>query len=335
MSLRPASSTGTARVAVVGAPSDEGTRLRHALAEFGVPGARVDLYAQIPAGGEFLLSEYAGEARMIQAADIDEIVGHDVIFLCEPGSLAKDVTAVASRALVIGMSNCLPPETTPRRVHMDINPDIASKGADGPYAVPHALALMLTDLLHPLDRELGLVNAMAVVIRPASDFGKQGVEELRDQTVRLLSFSEVPVETFGRQLAFNIGPQSQFAANQPDLESRLGCEVADLLGWKENRFTVRLLVASVFFGHGLQFHFRLRTDVALDRVRTVLAEAGFAGPANGEPTTPLDVTGEAQTRFSDLAEDGLGGFWLWAVAGETSGRGASQAVRLAARLAGL
>ena len=60
MSRRVINRNGTARAAVVGATTGDGTRLREALAESGVPGSRVDLYA--PVGGEALISEYAGEA---------------------------------------------------------------------------------------------------------------------------------------------------------------------------------------------------------------------------------------------------------------------------------
>ena len=48
---------GKARVAVVGAPTTAGSRLREALAKHGVPGDQVDLYGGT--GGEVVISEYA------------------------------------------------------------------------------------------------------------------------------------------------------------------------------------------------------------------------------------------------------------------------------------
>ena len=77
---------------------------------------------------------------------------------------------------------------------MDVNPD-AAKEHDGRLAVPHPVAILLADLLAPLERELGLRDAVAVVLRPAADFGQDGIEELREQTVRLLNFSEIPSAT--------------------------------------------------------------------------------------------------------------------------------------------
>ena len=59
-----------------------------------------------------------------------------------------------------------------------------------------------------------------------------------------------------------------------------------------------------------------------------LFRASTAKPA----ATPLDVTDEMRTSLSELSEDGIGAYWLWAVAGETAARGAQRAVRLAATL---
>jgi hypothetical protein len=80
----------------------------------------------------------------------------------------------------------------------------------------------------------------------------------------------------------------------------------------------------------------LCVGAALDEVRAVLDERQLlrSGP-EGEAATPLDVTEESWTRLSGLSNDGLGGFWLWGVAGEAGARGAQQAVRLAVAVCGL
>jgi len=309
-------SNGSPRVAVLGAPTEDGCRLCKALAEFGVSGKRVDLYGR--ASDEVVLGEYAGEARMIQAPDVDEIAGHDIVFVCEPGQVASAVLeAAGSETVLIDMLNCLAPE---KRC----------------FAVPHPLTLVLAELLLPLERELGLSEVVAMVIRPAADYGHAGVEELREQTVRLLSFAEVPVSTFGRQLAFNIFPHGRPTPDRPDLEPRIQGELTKLLGWSENHMTLRLITAPLFYGHCLQLRFRPARETALEGVRGVFEGAGLLhGDTDQVPSTPLEVTGEVSLELSDISDDGLGGFWLWAVAGETGSRGAQQAVRLAAEVGGL
>ena len=80
MNRRCASSNGTARIAVVGAPTVDGSHVRAALAKHGVPAAQVDLYGTTK--GEVVLSEYAGEARMIQDPDAEDLAHHELIFIC-------------------------------------------------------------------------------------------------------------------------------------------------------------------------------------------------------------------------------------------------------------
>jgi hypothetical protein len=49
----------------------------------------------------------------------------------------------------------------------------------------------------------------------------------------------------------------------------------------------------------------------------------------------MDVSGERKTNIYSIDEDGLGGFWLLAVAGELGERRAEQAVRIADSACGL
>jgi aspartate-semialdehyde dehydrogenase len=321
-------------VAVVGASTGDGLRLRERLAEFGVPGSRVDLYGSTR--GEAVISEYAGEARLVQEPEPGEIGVHEVIFLCEADELARDVAVGAEPgSVVIDLVGALDEKGRPPRVHMDLNPQ-AAQPHDGRLAVPHPLAIALAELLAPLDAEFGLEEAVAVILRPAADFGEAGIEELREQTVRLLNFHEVPAETFGRQLAFNIVPQAGLRCDAPDLESRIAHDVSELLAWDSGRVTLRLLTVPVFFGHCIQLRLRLRGAVTVERIREVLAERQLSLPdTSGDVVTPLDVSEERTTRLYQINEDGLGGFWCLAVAGETERRGAEHAVRLADALVGL
>jgi len=332
MNLRSADApkNGHARVAVVGASTEDGTFVREALEKARVPGGRVNLYST--STGEALISEYHGEARLIQDPDLDEIARHDLIFLCERGELAGRLLSTAGPdSLVIDLLDISPGDVP--RVHIGINPQIAEATGLGRFAVPHPLTLLLAELLHPLDRGPGVVEASAVIVRPAADFGREGVEELRLQTVGLLSFAEVPVETFGRQLAFNIIPQAGFKNGDRQLETRIVGGVQELLGWEESRLTVKLMAAPVFYGHGIQLRFRLDGASAPEEIRELLDQAGLPdAEKQNAPATPLDVTGEARTAVSDLCPDGLGGYWLWVVVGEAGTKGAREAVRLAAHL---
>jgi aspartate-semialdehyde dehydrogenase len=318
------------RVAIVGASTPEGAHLRGALIESGVAGSRVDLYGV--RRGEVLVSEYGSEARLIQEPDLEAVVGHELVFLCEPGEFAARLGRAAGDAVVIELGQFLPPEIRPPRVDVDLDP-AAVAGSTRCFGMPHPLALLLAQVLRPLDRELGVGEASAVILRPAADFGEDGLEELRQQTVGLLSFAEFPAAVFGRQLAFNLIPQSRLRTAPPSLEQRLVAEVRELLAWSEDRLALRLIAAPLFHGHALQLRIRLAEGATTERARAALTRAGFADPAAADAAvTPIEVTGEARTALSDLVHGGLGAYWIWVVAGEADAGPARQAVRLAARL---
>jgi aspartate-semialdehyde dehydrogenase len=320
---------------VLGSTTPAGTRLRETLAEFGVPGSRVDLYVAADSA-EPILSEYAGEARLIQTPDLEDLLSRDVVFLCERGDLVTRVAErAAERTAAIDLAHARDESTHARLVHMDVNPHDAGV-PHGLYAVPHDVSTLLVDLLNPLDRELGLAEVVATILRPVSDFGEAGIEELRDQTVRLLNFAEPRAEVFGRQLAFNVLPQAILPDRAESLERRVAAEVGDLLGWGEPRLTVTLAVAPVFYGHSISLRLRFARELTVGRLEELLTDAGLAGTNDGASRqTPMDVSSEDGIHVSGVADDGRGGYRMWAVAGGVHRRNAGLAVRLAAALCDL
>jgi aspartate-semialdehyde dehydrogenase len=180
-----------------------------------------------------------------------------------------------------------------------------------------------------LDREIGLAGATAVILRPAADFGEPALEELREQTIRLLTFADLPLEIFGTQLAFNVLPQSRLDRLEPGVEARIVRESAEILDRDPPILALRMVTAPVFHGHAFQLHVRPAAAVPIERACGVLEAAGLLDPQSA-PTSPLEI--ESRLRLSPPEEDGAGGFWLWGVAADVSKRAAEQAVRLAARL---
>jgi aspartate-semialdehyde dehydrogenase len=300
-------------LAVVGAETPTGARLRAALAASGFPGVRLDLFGE-RAGDEAVLSEYAGEARLIQPALPAEIAGHAVVFLCERGEAARRLVreAGASVALVdlVGAAE-------------------GERGAARVLRVPSAPALLLGDLLRPLQAAFGVREGVAVLLRPAGDRGQPGLDELRDQTVRLLSFTSAPKDVFGRQLAFNVIPE---AGGEAALER----EVAHLLGWQAPRLTVSTAFVPVFYGHTVLLRLLPEEPAGVEEVERALRSAeGLRGPAATTADTPLEAAEGMRIDVARVREDGLGGVWLWAVAGEADAAAADQALRMAAGLAAL
>ena len=320
------------KIALVGASTPEGSRVRKALEAARIPGAKVDLYGQ--SDGEVALGEYAGEARLIQQTAEGETDAHQVVLVCERGTAVEGwIDRAAADCTVIDVVGGLSGRARATLLHPERGP---AEPTGGFWTVPHPLSLVLYDLLRPVDRGPGIDEAVAVVLRPAADYGKAGVEELRQQTVHVLNFDEMPVETFGRQLAFNIVPDPALSCAIPGLEQEIPTQVAQMLGWERERLTLRFLAAPLFYGHGVELRLRTPNGAELDEVRRALAESDLAPRQGGGPSiwTPLEVANERAIRVGDLSADGLGGFWIWAVAGRSGARAAEMAVDFARQALG-
>lgn len=330
---KPSFARPESKIAVLGASTLEGGRVREALEAARVPGRHVDLFDH--SDGEALLGEYAGEARLIQDPDPDEISAHRVVLVCGRGASSERLTdRAADSQLIVDLVGGLPEKSGARLVRPENG---ASGGSAGFFAVPHPLALLLADLLRPIDCGPGIDEAVAIVLRPAADYGAAGVEELREQTVRLLNFVEMPVETFGRQLAFNLVPEHGLSCAVPGLARDVSRQVAELLDWDRERLALRFVAAPLFYGHALELRLRTRDGGGLEAVKDALAAGGFeADPGRGPAiSTPLDVANERAIRLGEISADGIGGIWLWVVAGRAGTRAAELAVAMARRAIGL
>ena len=80
---RPIADPASGRIAVLGAASPAGAHLKAALADRGIPGGRVVLFGHQREVA--VLSEYDGEARLVQAVDELDAADYDAVFVCELG----------------------------------------------------------------------------------------------------------------------------------------------------------------------------------------------------------------------------------------------------------
>ena len=307
------------RFAVVGATGPDGSRVRAALAQAGIPGDRVDLFGA--AEGEAVLSEYGGEARLVQDESEADFDGYDGIYLCTGGEVAARVRASA-RGRVFDFTGEGRPGAAPAGARSD--------GEDAWIEIPHFLSLFLVSILGPVNARLGVRRAVMTILRPASDFGDAGLEELREQVVRLLRFEQAPTEVFGRQLAFNLLPQGLLRGSERGLEARVEREVAQALHPARAHLSVRIVTVPVFYGHGIAMHLQLEKGDARALAAVVGEIEGARLPADDTPGSPMDLLDTRAVAFHEIADDGEGCIRLWAVASDASPAAAELAARRAA-----
>jgi aspartate-semialdehyde dehydrogenase len=314
---RPIADRARGRIAVLGAASPAGAHLKAALADRGIPGERVVLFGHQREVA--VLSEYDGEARLVQAVDDLDVAAYDAVFVCELGH--DDVglaAAAASGTLVVDMTGSMPGTVLAGASRASADTRLVS--------VPHAVTSLLVGLLEPIHRAIGVARVSAFVLRPASDFGEAGLEELREQTVRLLRFEKTPTEVFGRQLAFNVLPEHLFPLGEEAAAERVVRESRALLGAPELPFDLSQALVPTFFGHAVSAHIELVHEGGAEALAAWRAVPGIeiaADPAAGATLDAPEGTGLLIARMDAIPPRTLR---VWALGSEVGATAAARAI---------
>ncbi len=318
------------RAVVIGAETPAGARVRRALEDRAVEARRVVLCGR--GDEEAILSEYDGEARLVRPLDPEDLRPGDVLFLCEAGPAAIPAREFAGRGgLVLDLAGLWPGAPL-------VYPGKLARPADGasvPCSVPHPLAIVLAEILRPIHDACGVADVTAFILRPASDWGAAGLEELREQTLKLLRFEPPPDAVFGRQLAFNAIPQHLLPGESRGVAARIGEQAGLLAGIPGARIAPSLVAVTAFHGHALSLRVTTERGGAGETAAALRTASGIRLDDGDAEGTLLDGGETREIRVFRCAEEPAGGVWLWAVASEAMSASAEAAVAFAGEEAGL
>jgi len=299
-----------------------GRDLRDVLASRAFPASHVHLFHT--RGGEGLLAEEGGEAAYVAPAPPDALESAAVAFFCggADGTGRFLETRGADRCLAIDLSGL-------RSGGAFARPD------DSPGAPPipegnllltyHPVAAVLAEALGVVDRLASVAALTAAVDRPASELGKEALDELFRQAIAVARFEAPPKERLGAQLAFN----AHFPADTSAFEACVAEDVARLAG-KPLPVTILSARSGVFHGHLLRIDLRTEgpaPDVAA--LRAAFRKEPFFDETDPENLSgPLEAAGRDETLLL-LAESSGRSVRLGLATDHLRHAGALMAVRLA------
>ncbi len=287
-------------VALVDPGTLAGRDVKAVLRERGFPAAHLHLLQTgDPSSG--LLTEDDGEAAYVAALEADSLSTCQIAFLCGPakatarflslrapdGCLVLDLSGQRQEGTFVDALRGVLPSPLPAGDHFLLRDPAATVLAD---------AVAALETLRP-------VQAVTVAIdRPASDLGKDALDELFQQAIAVASFRSVPKDTLGTQSAFNI----YSPADTDAFENRVAGDVRALLG-RDLPMGVLSARASVFHGTTLRLEIRFEGDApAPDALRSALLAAGrgFAEADVDGPPGILDAAGRDETLLIRTASEG-------------------------------
>jgi aspartate-semialdehyde dehydrogenase len=208
------------------------------------------------------------------------------------------------------------------------SPDLLTKAVVPANAAALALALMLDRL-----QEVAEIRFVAAtVLQPASEYGKEGLDELHQQTVSLLSFQNMPRAIFDTQVAYNTLASfgESATANLSRAEDRIRRHYAVLAADRLPELRLQLIHAPVFHGHTFSICIELDHAIPISTIEDALG-GEHLDLVLEETDTPSNLAAAGQNDVlvwlkPEPPVDRLRGetkrFWLWA---------ASDNLRLAAQ----
>lgn len=278
------------------------------------------------------VADLDGDATFVQPVDSESLEGVDLVIVTGERALQRDLASELpgeARILIVA------PESPIEGAYALID-GVNLVGGQLPEAAqssrllvsPHAAAITLALLANPL-RNLGLERADAMLLRPSSSHGQGGLDELLEQSRKILGFqNDVPKEVFGQQLAYNLLQSSPPGGVLEDLSVVLE---------GSPQITLMTAQASVFHGCSLALHLSFGGAVDTPAIQEALADAPFVSRSDGSQLGPIDSAGQADILVGQIladptSQDGGSGFWLWAVFDNLTRGGALNAVAIVAAL---
>ena len=287
-------------VALVDPGTLAGRDVKAVLRERGFPAAHLHLLQTgDPTSG--LLTEDDGEAAYVAALEPDSLSTCQIAFLCGParatnrflslrgsdGCLVIDLSGQRSTGTFVDALRGVLPSPLPAGDH---------------FLLRDPAATVLADAVAALETLRPVRAVTAAIDRPASDLGKDALDELFQQAVAVASFRAVPKDLLGTQSAFN----TYAPADSDAFEARVAGDVRALLG-RDLPLGILSARSGVFHGTTLRVEVRFEGDAPPpESLGSVLLAAGrgFAEADADGPPGVLDAAGRDETLVIRTASEG-------------------------------
>ena len=326
------------KVAVIGATGNVGREMLQILAEREFPVSEVVALASARSVGREVSFGEDAVLKVQDLAKFDFTGCH--IALSSPGakvSAEHAPRAAAAGCVVIDNTSHFRMDPDVPLVVPEVNPEaIADYKTRNIIANPNCSTIQMVVALKPL-HDLGTIKRVVVsTYQSVSGAGKEGMDELYDQTKSVFVYESVPPHKFPKQIAFNVIPQIDvfMPDGQTKEEWKMVVETAKILD-PSIKVTATCVRVPVFIGHSEAINIEFENPVSVAAATAALRKApGVVVMDEREPggyATPKDVAGEDPVYVSRIRIDPTvpNGLALWCVGDNLRKGAALNAVQIA------
>ena len=325
------------RVAVVGATGNVGREMLNILEEVEFPVDKIHaLASRRSIGVEVSFGEQILKCEDIEQFDFSSV---DVVLMSVSGSFSKEWSPKIGAAgpIVIDNSSAWRMDPDEPLIVPEVNPDdVAYASKKNIIANPNCSTAQLVVALKPLHDRARIKRVVVSTYQSVSGAGKEGMDELWDQTKGVFVLGAPEPKKFPKQIAFNVIPFIGAFGDDgyTDEEAKMWNETHKMID-PSIALTVTCVRVPVMVGHSesvnIEFHDPLDEDEARDLLRESPGlividqrnDKGYITPKEAQGEFPVFVS---RIRKDPTVENGLN---LWVVADNLRKGAALNAVQIA------
>jgi len=307
------------RVAVVGATGNVGREMLTILEELNFPVEKMHALASRKSKGmDVAWGDKTIKCEDMEAFDFSTV---DVVLMSAGGAVSKEWSEKIGKAgpIVIDNSSVFRMDDDVPLIVPEVNTDAVKDIRKNIVANPNCSTAQLVVALKPLHDAAKIKRVVVSTYQSVSGAGKEGMDELWNQTKAIYGLGDAKPKKFPKQIAFNVIPYigSFNDDGYTDEEAKMWNEVHKMMD-PEIKLTVTCVRVPVFVGHSEAVTVEFDRPITPDEARAILREApGVLVVDKHEHDgyiTPVDAAGEhavfvSRIRKDHTVENGLS-FWV-------------------------
>jgi aspartate-semialdehyde dehydrogenase len=309
------------KVAVVGATGNVGREMLNILEERGFPADEVVALASRRSLGTEV--SYGDRTLKVKVLDNYDFSDTDICIMSAGGSVSKEWAPKIGRqgCIVIDNSSAWRYDQDVPLVVPEVNPDaVAGFTRKNIIANPNCSTAQLVVALKPLHDVAKIKRVVVATYQSVSGAGKEGMDELFEQTRAVFVADPVTAKKFTKRIAFNVIPHIDVFMEDGSTkeEWKMVAETKKILDPKI-KLTATCVRVPVFIGHSEAVNLEFEKPITADEAREILREAPGClvvdKHEDGGYISPLESAGEDATYISRIREDPTveNGLNLWVV----------------------
>ena len=327
------------RVAVVGATGNVGREMLNILAERQFPVDEVAAVASARSTGDIIDFGDSGQELKVKNLEHFDFSGWDMALFAAGSDISKVHAPRAAQAgcTVIDNSSFYRMDPDVPLIVPEVNAEaISGYTRKNIIANPNCSTAQLVVALKPLHDFAKIKRVVVATYQSVSGAGKQGMDELFEQSRNIFVGDSNEPKKFTKQIAFNVIPHidSFLDDGSTKEEWKMVVETKKILD-PSIKLTATCVRVPVFVGHSEAVNIEFENEITADQARNILREAPglmvVDKREDGGYVTPIEAVGEYATYVSRIREDSTveNGLSLWVVSDNLRKGAALNAVQIA------